>query len=106
LRGCHAGRAAVAVDGGVRGWKNRRVGEWVLFLRPPRGDFIAAMTGAERSAFDAYAAWLRDLLAEGVLIVAGPCLGKVNTGIAIFEATDGAAYRGRGACDQRRVHGR
>jgi len=38
--------------------------------------------------FDAYAAWLRGLLADGVLIVAGPCLGQVNTGIAIFEASD------------------
>jgi len=46
------------------------------------------MTGAERSAFDAHAGWLRDLLADGVLIVAGPCLGQVNTGIAIFEAPD------------------
>ena len=46
------------------------------------------MTGAERSAFDAHAAWLRTLLADGVLIVAGPCLGQVNTGIAIFEASD------------------
>jgi uncharacterized protein YciI len=46
------------------------------------------MTDAERSAFDAHAAWLRTLLADGVLIVAGPCLGQVNTGIAIFEAPD------------------
>ena len=28
------------------------------------------------------------LLADGVLIAAGPCLGRVNTGIAIFEAPD------------------
>ena len=62
--------------------------EWVLFLHPPRDDFIATMTGAERSAFDAHAAWLRTLLADGVLIVSGPCLGQVNTGIAIFEAPD------------------
>ncbi|HYB49028.1 MAG TPA: YciI family protein, partial [Streptosporangiaceae bacterium] len=41
---------------------------------------------AERSAFDAHAAWLRKLLADGLLIAAGPCLGQVNTGIAIFEA--------------------
>ena len=46
------------------------------------------MTGAERSAFDAHAGWLRDLLSDGVLIVAGPCLGQVNTGMAIFEAPD------------------
>ena len=62
--------------------------EWVLFMHPPRDDFIATMTGAERAAFDAHAAWLRALLADGVLIVSGPCLGQVNTGIAIFEAPD------------------
>jgi uncharacterized protein YciI len=62
------------------------VGEWVLFMHPPRRDFIATMTEAERAAFETHAVWLRGLLAEGVLIAAGPCLGQVNTGIAIFEA--------------------
>ena len=60
--------------------------EWVFFMHPPRDDFMATMTDAERSAFDAHAGWLRTLLTDGVLIVSGPCLGKVNTGIAIFEA--------------------
>ena len=72
----------------LSGWKDRRVSEWVFFMHPPRDDFIATMTDAERSAFDAHAGWLRALLADGVLIVAGPCLGQVNTGIAIFEAPD------------------
>jgi uncharacterized protein YciI len=62
------------------------VSEWVFFMHPPRDDFIATMTDAERSAFDAHAVWLRGLLADGALIAAGPCLGQVNTGIAIFEA--------------------
>lgn len=57
-------------------------------MHPPRDDFIATMTDAEHSAFDSHADWLRELLADGVLIVAGPCLGRVNTGIAIFEAPD------------------
>ncbi|MEU3090754.1 YciI family protein [Streptomyces massasporeus] len=64
-----------------------------LLHAPPRDDFIATMTDAERSAFDAHAAWLRGLLAEGVLIMAGPCLGQVNTGIALFEAPDDEAAR-------------
>ena len=52
------------------------------------------MSGAERAAFDAHAAWLRRLLADGLLIAAGPCLGQVNTGIAIFEAaSEGEAQR-------------
>jgi uncharacterized protein YciI len=75
------------------GWKDRRVSEWILFMHPPRDDFMATMTDAERSAFDAHAAWLRGLLAGGVLIAAGPCLGTVNTGIAIFEAPDQQAAR-------------
>jgi len=79
---------------GLPGWQDRRVSEWVLFMHPPRDEFIATMTGAERSAFDAHAAWLRGLLADGVLIVSGPCLGKVNTGIAIFEAPDEQATSG------------
>ncbi len=61
---------------------------WVFFMHPLRDDFIATMTDAEHSAFDAHATWLRGLLAEGVLIAAGPCLGQVNTGIAIFDAAD------------------
>ncbi len=52
------------------------------------------MSGAERAAFDAHAAWLRRLLADRLLIAAGPCLGQVNTGIAIFEAaSEGEAQR-------------
>jgi uncharacterized protein YciI len=75
------------------GWKDRSVSEWVFFMHPPRDDFMATMTDAERSAFEAHAAWLRGLLADGVLIAAGPCLGAVNTGIAIFEAPDEATAR-------------
>ncbi|HWG60862.1 MAG TPA: YciI family protein [Streptosporangiaceae bacterium] len=67
--------------------------EWVFFMHPPRDDFIATMTDRERSAFDAHAAWLRQLLADDLLIASGPCLGKVNTGIVIFEAPNEEAAR-------------
>ncbi len=67
--------------------------EWVFFMHPPRDDFMVTMTSAERAAFDAHAGWLRGLLADGALIVAGPCLGTVNTGIAIFEAPDEESAR-------------
>ncbi|HEY6279469.1 MAG TPA: YciI family protein [Streptosporangiaceae bacterium] len=62
------------------------MGEWVFFMHPPRDDFIATMSDAERAAFGTHAAWLGQLMADGVLIAAGPCLGRTNTGIAIFEA--------------------
>jgi uncharacterized protein YciI len=68
--------------------------EWVLFMHPPREDFIATMSGAEWAAFDAHAAWLRRPLADGLLIASGPRLGWVNTCIAIFEtASEGEAQR-------------
>jgi uncharacterized protein YciI len=62
--------------------------EWIYFLHPPRDDFAATMTDQERAAFAAHAEWLGRLLADGVLILAGPTLGPVNTGIGIFEAPD------------------
>ena len=62
--------------------------EWIYFLHPPRDDFAATMTDEERAAFAAHAEWLGRLLADGVLILAGPTLGPVNTGIGIFEAPD------------------
>jgi uncharacterized protein YciI len=57
-------------------------------MHPERDDFIATMTEAERSAFDAHRDWLQQLFADGKLVVSGPCLGRINTGIAIFEAPD------------------
>jgi uncharacterized protein YciI len=64
------------------------VSEWIFFMHPDRDDFIATMNDAERAAFEAHASWLRQLMADGVLIVAGPCLGRVNTGVAVFDAAD------------------
>jgi uncharacterized protein YciI len=32
-------------------------------------------------------------MAEGILVLAGPTLGSVNTGIAVFEAPDEASAR-------------
>ena len=62
--------------------------EWIYFLHPPREDFAATMTEPEQAAFAAHGQWLGGLLADGVLVVAGPTLGPVNTGVAIFEAPD------------------
>jgi uncharacterized protein YciI len=69
------------------------VGEWVYFIHPPREDFAATMTEAERAAWAAHFERFQHLLAEGVIILVGPTLGKVNTGIAIFEAPDEASAR-------------
>ena len=55
------------------------------------------VNGAEWAAFDAHAAWLRKLLAGGLLIAASPCLGLVSTGIAIFGAASESAAIERNA---------
>jgi uncharacterized protein YciI len=62
--------------------------EWIYFLHPPRDDFSATGKEGGGAAFPPHAAWLGRLLADGVLVLAGPTLGTVNTGIGIFEARD------------------
>jgi uncharacterized protein YciI len=69
------------------------VSEWVYFLHPPREDFAATMTEEEQRVWGAHFERLQRLLAEGVLILAGPTLGPVNTGIAVIEAPDEATAR-------------
>ncbi len=67
--------------------------EWIYFIHPPRDDFSATMTGDERAVWAAHFGRLQRLLAAGQLILAGPTLGHINTGVAIFEAPDEEAAR-------------
>ena len=67
--------------------------EWIYFLHPPRDDFAATMTSEEHAVWGVHFERLQRLLAEGTLILAGPTLGSVSTGIAIFEAPDEDAAR-------------
>jgi uncharacterized protein YciI len=64
------------------------VGEWIYLLHPPRERFAETMSAAEGEVFAAHFAYLQGLLEEGALILAGPTLGPVNTGLAVFEAPD------------------
>jgi uncharacterized protein YciI len=66
---------------------------WIYFLHPPRPRFAETMTAEEGAVFAEHFAHLQRLLADGVLVLAGPTLGETNTGIAIFEAPDEAAAR-------------
>ena len=66
---------------------------WIYFLHPPRDDFAETMTDAEQEAWGRHFERLQRLLAEGVLVLAGPTLGRVNTGVCVFEADDEAAAR-------------
>lgn len=51
------------------------------------------MTDAEQAAWAEHFARLQRLLADGTLILAGPTLGRINTGVCVFEAPDEAAAR-------------
>jgi uncharacterized protein YciI len=67
--------------------------EWIYFIHPPREDFAGTMTDDERAVWGVHFERFERMLAEGSLILVGPTLGSVNTGIAIFEAPDEAAAR-------------
>lgn len=67
--------------------------EWIYFIHPPRENFAATMTDEEREVWSIHFERFERLLAEGVIILVGPTLGEVNTGIAIFEAPDEDAAR-------------
>jgi uncharacterized protein YciI len=69
------------------------VADWTYFLHPPREDFASTMTDQENSVWSDPFAHLQQLLTDGVLILAGPTLGHLNTGVTIFEAEDEAAAR-------------
>jgi uncharacterized protein YciI len=65
--------------------------EWIYFLHPPRDDFAATMTEKEGEVWAEHFEHLKRLVADGILVLAGPTLGSINTGIAVFEADDRAA---------------
>ena len=60
--------------------------EWIYFIHAPRENFAETMTDEEQAVWGVHFERLQRLLAEGVLVMAGPTLGPTNTGIAIIEA--------------------
>ena len=65
--------------------------EWIAFLHAPRERFAETMSEDERAIMDAHWEWLQRRYGEGSIILVGPTLGPVNTGITVFEAPDEAA---------------
>jgi len=61
---------------------------WIYFIHPPRDDFAETMTDAEAAVWRDHFARLKQMHADGILILAGPTLGRHNDGIAIFDAPD------------------
>lgn len=69
------------------------VADWIYFIHSPRENFADTMTEREQEVWGRHFERLKQLLADGVLILAGPTLGRLNTGICVFEAADEAAAR-------------
>jgi uncharacterized protein YciI len=67
--------------------------EWIYFIHAPREDFAATMTAEEEAVWGVHFERLEQLLEDGVIVLAGPTLGRVNTGVCIFEAPDEEAAR-------------
>jgi uncharacterized protein YciI len=67
--------------------------EWVYFIHAPREHFADTITAEEQAVWGEHVELLQRRLDEGSLILAGPTLGPVNTGICVFEAPDEAAAR-------------
>jgi uncharacterized protein YciI len=79
--------------GAARVGQNAGMAEWIYFIHAPRENFAETMTDEEQAVWGTHFERLQRLLAEGVLILAGPTLGPVNTGIAVIEAPDEAEAR-------------
>ncbi len=62
--------------------------EWIYFIHPPREDFAETMTAEEEAVWGVHLKRFVRALADGILILVGPTLGRTNTGIAVFEAPD------------------
>jgi len=67
--------------------------EWIYFIHPPRENFAATMTAEESAVWRIHFERFERLLHDGVIVLVGPTLGDMNTGIAVFEAPDEAAAR-------------
>jgi uncharacterized protein YciI len=67
--------------------------EWIYFIHPLRDNFAATMTDEERAVWSIHFERFERLLAEGTVILVGPTLGSINTGICIFEAPDETTAR-------------
>jgi len=67
--------------------------EWIYFIHPMRDNFAATMTDEERAVWSIHFERFERMLAEGTIVLVGPTLGSINTGICIFEAPNEATAR-------------
>ncbi|HEX5826273.1 MAG TPA: YciI family protein [Candidatus Limnocylindrales bacterium] len=66
---------------------------WIYLIHPPRDDFAETMTDAEGETWDRHWARIQREYLDGRIILVGPTLGRINTGICVFEAPDEATAR-------------
>ena len=66
---------------------------WIYFIHPKRENFAATMTDEESEVWGVHFERFQRMLDEGSLILVGPTLGPINTGIAIFEAPNEESAR-------------
>jgi uncharacterized protein YciI len=62
--------------------------EWIYFIHVPRENFAETMTDEEKEVWAIHFERFQRMLDEGTIILVGPTLGPINTGIAVFEAPD------------------
>jgi uncharacterized protein YciI len=62
-----------------------------MFLHAPREHFSETLSDEEHRIMGTHFERLQRLHKEGSVILVGPTLGPINTGIAVFEAPDEAA---------------
>jgi uncharacterized protein YciI len=67
--------------------------EWLYLIHPPREDFVETITPDEVAIMQVHAEHLAGMLADGVLILAGPTFGRDNIGVSVIEAVDEEAAR-------------
>jgi uncharacterized protein YciI len=67
--------------------------KWIYFIHAPRDNFAETMTDEEKAVWAVHFERFERMLAEGTIILVGPTLGPINTGIAVFEAPDADAAR-------------
>ena len=72
--------------------------QWLCVIRPPRATFMDDATPAEEQVMSDHFEYLKRLLDEGKLILAGPSLDP-PFGIIVFEAESGDEARDLIAAD-------
>jgi len=49
--------------------------EWIYFIHPPRSNFAATMTDAEKECWGRHWVRIQELYKDGTVILVGPTLG-------------------------------